>query len=223
MEERTKIKISQVVSEFLDELGLGEAEYSRAYRIAVRGARELQFDVYGTPKTQLVSVSCDGTAEKPEDCVKVLSVGLSGEYETRGLTQNSNLSKYESYRPDISGKSHWSMGRGSWTDIGEYKDMGDYIILSPAHAHCGNVVIEYLSMVDDNGEYTIHPMASEALIAFIKWKWFNAKKNQSVWDKRDYERNWWNEKKNARMRIKSPSAQLLNQHARKNTKLGIRS
>lgn len=237
-------KIKNVVGQFLDEINGGRSEYARAYRIALLGKKELDWDLTGTVKPFSLSVNGDLTSSLPDDCIKVLSVGVSGHGGTALLTRNDSLSfdtgicteedidqstlpEYENgffgYGDTIFGERYQrSYGLGSYNSIGQYRVQGNRIILNPEFGYA-NITGTYLASSDVDGDICIHDMASNALLAWIRWRWHIAKKGSSAFDKQYYEKEYFREKGNAKMRIKSPSKSDMNRLSRESTKMSIRS
>src|SRR5690606_38149757 len=87
------IKLSEIVGMALDQFNLGKQEYARFYRFAIRGLRNLNWDVTGTAKEVPIPVSCDLTAPLPDDFLKEIKVGVAGpDGQISALTRNNNLS-----------------------------------------------------------------------------------------------------------------------------------
>src|SRR5699024_4534220 len=195
--------LDNVVSHYLIEAGLGEAEYTRAYHIAMRGLQELQIDLplHETHTTELW-INPNGLGELPEDCLKVLSISRRLGGKLVALTREKNISNLggscgcgnpkacrceienPAGRPDYRGTNPayrgGSYGVGSWKDYGKYYISGHTVYLSPNLAHCnGDIVIEYKSFPKENdtGEPYVHPYIREALIAYVRWIYAINRKN----------------------------------------------
>ena len=234
--------LDSVVSNFLMESGYGEADYTRAYHIGLRGLKELIIDtnVQGVYTAKLF-VESDGTARLPEDCLKVTRI-----YKMQGdtpvsLSRNPDLSKLAddycgchtctcekgvNVRGRIEHTSpFWeggSLGVGSYKNNGEYYINGDIVYLSPSS--CGeDIYVDYKAIPSQGGDFIVHEYLVEAVITYIRWKFHINRKNQDKWDKQYFEKEWHREKRNAIYRLKAPMKQELNQYARKNTKLGLKS
>lgn len=246
-----KDTLRSIVADFLLEAGVGEDKFTRAYHIGVRALKELAYDVNGENKTEKLFIEPDGTAELPQDCLKVTKIGpLNSCGEIQGLTRNSQLSKVRStycgecsqplgtdcgcrdakYPRNVAGTSATlrtyasPLGVGSWTNIGEYRIDGDLVYLSQ---NCigRDIYVEYNSFTqeDELGDMYVHPYLREAVIAFIRWKFYINIKTQYKQDKGYYQSEWHREKRNAKYRLKSNSKQELNQNARQHTKGALKS
>lgn len=231
------IKVKELVGAFLDEINGSKNEFSRAYRIAMRGWRELNWDVTGVLKSTRLPVCNDLTAKLPDNFLKEISVGVinsSGHLAT--LTKNERLTlyceddeipsedwyMYESNLNILTGRG--SLGIGSHNNIGEYRvdrDAG-ILILDPSFCYDG-VVLEYLAVGEEKGLESINELASEALIAYIRWKWHIAKKGVTQGDRATFRKEYYNERRLARLRIKMPTLQEMNQAVRQSTKQGIKA
>lgn len=241
--------LDNLVSHYLIEAGLGEAEYTRAYHIGMRGLQELQIDfpLHEVHTTELW-ITPNGLGELPEDCHKVLSISRRLNGQLVPLTREKNLSKLGGScgcgnpkacrckaenvtgRPENIGTNPYhrggSYGVGSWKDYGKYYITGHTVYLSPNLAHCsGEIFIEYKAFPKENetGEPYVHPYVREALIAYIRWIYAINRKNQDKWDKQYYEKEWHRLKANAKYRMKAPTKQELNQVARRHVKFGLKS
>lgn len=238
--------LDSVVSNFLMESGYGDAEYTRAYHIGLRGLKELLIDIdLGDIYTAKLFINPDGTANTPEDCLKVVRIyRLLGDREV-SLTRNKDLSKLgrvcgvncrpscncnrHNVRPDprYGTSPYWdggSLGKGSWENNGEYYISGDLIYLDTRFGNSCNIFVDYKALpCDEREEPYVHEYIKEAVISYIRWKFHINRKNQDKWDKQYFEKEWHREKRNARYRIKAPTKQELNQISRQSTKLGLKS
>lgn len=197
------IAISQIVSEFLDEINGGQAEYSRAYRIAVRVARELTYDVTGETVSIKLPINPNGTVTLPEDCIRVEKVGYvdcNGGIE--GLFNDNNLTKGD--KPTVFNNLCTT----------KYKIDSTTIYLEQGSDLCGGILIEYHSLNKINGETAVHPFASEAVIAGLRYRWHNLLRSVRWHDKEIYRADFKREKKLAKSRISQPTKQQLVQATR---------
>lgn len=247
----TYTPIEQVVSEFLDEINGGQAEFSRAYRIALRGVRELTFDVTGEVQNSRLSLNCDHTANLPEGCIKVIKIGhLSPHGEIIALRENNDLSvgdyhghtrdrldgfnNYLGYKDNLDyignlslegsyfTTFHHSLGVGSYSNRGDYK-IQDGVVYFGAHLHGHELVVEYLGLPQVDGKLGIHPFASEALVAWIRYYWNIGRKDVSLGEKQTYKMEMKRAFTLAKNRVQSPTKQELNQYARQSVKGGLKA
>jgi len=240
------IKVEEVVAQFLDESNLGQAEYAKAYRIAIRGLRDLSWDIVGSVKIEELVFGANHTALFPLDCAKILDFGISDgcggiasfdkvnelvyntdveKYNDDILGINSSLARdYTNYRYPTDQYYYGSLGVGSYNSIGKYKvDEGSKTILISPNTKYSNFLIKYLSYQNENCEYVVNIMASEALLAYIRWK-FNMTGVRNTLQVQSVNRSeYYREKRNAKLRIKNPTVQELNKSARQSVKLAVKS
>ena len=236
----SKIGLKKIVGWFLDGKDYGPAEYRKAYAIAIRGWKILNQDVTGALKTIPVDVEANATACIPDEVISIVKVGVlteCGEYAA--LTEDNNLAQpvcadaeYEigevAFWPEHNhnpypGLNH-SLGVGSHHSIGRYRLMkGSNLIIFPPDFCYSQILLEATVNEKINGDYVIDELASEALLAFIRWQWAVDKNTISMADKFDLKQEWLSEKKDARYRLKKPLRQVMGQNARQFTKMGLKS
>lgn len=233
------IKVDQIVSEFLDEINGGQAEFSKAYRIAVRGVRELNYDVTGETKQTLLVMNPDGTSTLPEDCYRVEKIGhLNGNGTITALDHDNDLSKgynqgseedtlyyphsFPKMRPVGYEYMSPSLGRGSYTNKGRYR-LDNRTVFFGSEVCCDNLAIEYHSLPHIDGSLAIHEFASEALLSWIRWKWNIQRRDVSGQEKMMYAQEYKIAKTLAKNRILQPTKQQLNQYVRSSIKGGLKS
>lgn len=238
------IKLSQVVGEFLDTINAGPAEYARAYRFAMRGMRNLEWDVTGENYECELPVECDMTVCLPDDFINLVRIGIiNSKGEVATLTQNNDLTLSDGlrqggdYTPTADTvddflfsdnnyrvySSASSLSVGSYPNIGEYKVEREQglIILNPDFCY-DTVTVKYLRRKKVKGEYMINELSVEALVAYIDWQWHKNKPGVSYSDKATKRMEWFNEKRLAKSRIKNTTKQILSQIARQATRQGLK-
>jgi len=239
------IKLSEVVSQFLDESNLGQAEYAKAYRIAIRGLRDIGWDITARVKTEEIVFGDNLTALYPIDCVKIIDFGISdgtggiASYDkVNSITNNSSVDVYQNYNygldiyPDRNNtiydnyplNTYTSLGIGSYNSIGKYTvdEKSKTILLAPNSNHT-KFLIKYLSYETEDCEYEVHIMASEALLCFIRWKFSMTGTRNTLNVQEQNKREYYREKTNAKLRIKMPIIQQLNKSARESVKMAVKS
>ncbi len=235
--------LKEIVSNYLIESGLGEAEYTRAYHVGLNGLRNLKMDLEPYKKRTKLFVNPDKTSTLPSDALKVTKIGdMGSDGEIKAYTRNTNLGgtvkskcgrckkKVQNCRCKAQKPVHntgdynyeGSLGVGSWTNIREYNVINRTVYLPPNHT-TKDVWIEYSSLEDEGGDIYVNPFLEEAVIAYIRWRLAINRKNQDKWDKQYYENVFKEAKRTAKLRIKSPTKQELNQYARQSTKMGLKS
>lgn len=186
------IKVSEIVSQFLDENNLGQAEFAKAYRIAIRGWRQLNWDILGSICIEDVELCCDMTSDLPEGTLSVLDFGL--------CNGNGGIRPFKGYyRVDlVNGK------------------------ISVNADNCEkNFKIKIVKQEMPDGDYMINELASEALFAFIDYRWHYSNKQLSFIEKSDKKRYWLNQKALAKRRIKKIGITQLKNTVGNNLNLGV--
>lgn len=234
-----KVKLSSIVSQYLDLYNLGKAEYARAYRIAVRGWREMNWDVTGKVKTVSLNVSQDKTIALPEDFISIVDFGESNNsggirsytktdnFLSQDLFDDSNTKDYTNY-PYINQNYEFdghSLGVGSYNNSGYYNiDLEKRLITLNPQSVATNLELKYVSHSGkDCTDHEIDELATEALIAFLDWQLSKVDKRIGVAEKREKERMYYNEKSKARLRIKKLTRAIMNQNSRESVKMSIKS
>lgn len=231
-----KVKLSALVGQFLDSINASSHEYARAYRIGIRGFEALELDVTGKATTVKMKVNGDNTSNLPSDYISLLDIGpLNDEGEIKSLTRNDRLSKESGEEPfeedwylydvnvDMVGSDAGSLGVGSHVSIGEYSvdSEAGLVYYNPEFPYdC--VHIKYLARQKVDGEYLVDVRASEALVAYITWKWHSSLKGVGPTDKAMYRREWFNEKRLAKLRMRRLTNANKNQLSRQSVKQGLK-
>lgn len=236
-----KIEVKEIVGQFLDGADFGQAEYSKAYRIAIRGLRKLNWDVKGLKKEMVLNVRPDLTADLPDDYLAYIELGVPNSNGTLAtLTENENLNKALNldveYEDDYIGNNmivgydrdyvNSRNGIGSVNNIGEFRiDTENGVVLFDPCFCYREVVMKYNSrdIYNERGEYTIDERCSEALLAFIIWQWYCHKAGIAQVQKNEYKQNWLNEQRLAKARVQNLTAQKLNDASRQSVKSVIKS
>ena len=233
------VKVEEVVTAFLDQSNLGQAEYAKAYRIAIRGLRDLSWDITGQVKTEVLTFGSDRTALIPLDCVKILEFGIAngnGDIATFDEVQGFNSYPYDNnydtvfdYHNNIPFGNYFnpenrSYGLGSHRCIGQYRiDKKQNKIFVAPNTASGTFLIKYVASQKENCEYEIDTIASEALLAYIRWKFNMTGTRNTLQVQQVNQREYYREKGNAKMRLKKPSTSKMNKSSRESTKMSIRS
>lgn len=241
------VELSTVVASFLDDSNLGQAEYAKAYRMAIRGLKDLSWDVVGTTKKEELIFGANHTALLPLDCVKLLDFGVSDGHggiasfdKVQELDFNEDVPKYRNYEAglnsdlenrNIAGQSYrdnyfgyGSLGVGSYLTIGKYKvdETARTIYIDPRSKY-DRFFIQYLSYQNENCEYVVDIRASEALVAYIRWKFSMTGTRNTLQVQNMNKMEYYREKTNAKLRIKNPILQQLNKTARQSVKMAVKS
>lgn len=232
------ITLKEIVGWFLDGHNYSSSEYRKAYAIAIRGWRKLNWDMTGKISTVTLEVDCDLTACLPKGFIKETKIGVINNYgEIATLTQNNQIAfdtkascDYVADFPlPIAHKgvntilNTRSYGLGSHTSIGEYRiNKGEGKIYFNPNFCYSEVVLEFIGHPTVDGEYCIHEFASEALLSFIRWQWAVNDRQIGLAEKNQLKRQWISDKADAKYRIKKPTISEMNQLSRTSVKMGIK-
>lgn len=150
--------------------------------------------------------------------------GDAPEINSIGSFTNPSSYPFLYYNFWSAGTSYNLFGLNSGTaEIGSYKvDEENCIILFGSDLTYSTVVLEYLSdgMDEGCGDYLIDPRASEAFICYIRWKSAtDAYKKFSPSAVRELKREYYRERKLAKLRINKILISELNDRKRSLTKL----
>ncbi len=237
------LKLSEVVSQYLDLYNLGKSEYGKAYRVAIRGWRQLNWDITGSIKTVQLSFGADKTVKLPDDFISELDFGVPN--GNGGLMSFNKIASFNtdfylnetqdniSYPPnqrlDVYDTNYiptaGSLGLGSYNNIGYYQlDTASHCIKLDPSSTASTFILKYLSYTgEDCDDYEINELAQEALLAWIDWQLSKVDKRLGLAEKRDKERHWYAEKANAKLRIKKLTMADLNRSARSSAKMAVKS
>lgn len=236
-----KVKLSSIVSQYLDLYNLGKAEYARAYRIAVRGWRELNWDIVGAIKKVTLSIPANKVVPLPDDFISEVDLGETNfNGGIRSFTRTTNFNGKNYLFPDVTNVrdgltpdylvtdytiGDYSLGAGSYNNVGYYYiDKNKHQIILDPESVGSEIVLKYLSYSGkDCDDHELNELATEALISFLDWQLSKVDKRISLAEKRDKERAWYNEKSKAKLRIKRLTVADLNQSARESVKMGLKS
>lgn len=243
--------LSQTVGEFLDEIRGGDAEYRRAYALAIRGLKDLYYDIDGKVRSVKLLVEPNKTARIPEGALKILKVGITVNGEFKSFVENHKIALNNENVEDCCGvcglnnvlldQLMWneccfrninqsprpSNNIGGTTSYGLNRVFGTYyikddLILLGNETSYSTIIVEYLAIPEVNGEYYIHNMLSEAIVAWIKWKWFGSKKGTYQFDKIENKNEYYRLKRNGKYRLKSPTKTQMLQSSRNSTFYGFK-
>jgi len=236
------IRVSEIVASYLDGKNLGASEYAKTYATAIWGWRELNWDIVGSVRTKPVCVGSDGCVEIPEDALSIKDFGIANDSDNgQGIssfdkTDDLNLcepitnSSPSNVRGDFRGDGinyvydRGSLGLGSYETIGYYMvKMNERKIYVKNNCSSDNYLLKYLSYNTVEGEYEINELAAPALKFYIRWQLSLDDARIGLGEKTNNERMYYNEKRKARLRIKSLTVQQLNKAVRESEKSAIKS
>lgn len=192
------VKLSDCVFMYIDESKQTSKEFRRLWALAFRGLTDIGLDVSWTPKTTLINVNANLTADVPTDFIDWVRIGVfnsAGEIATLRINEQlttyrdnvaSRLSDISAEVTSVESYSQFPFGLGGFDDSGyehffgagsgllqagecKFDSANGIIILDPKFSH-SQVVFEYISspMMDD--DYAVDLKCQEALIAWLRFK-----------------------------------------------------
>lgn len=240
------VTLDEVVKSLLIQQGeYTEHKYMQYLDLAVRGLKELSFDVLMEVKVKKLTVNSNLTVDLPMDYVNYTRIGVchtDGRIHTLGYDEELCLSK----GIDACGDEETNDGQLSSTWIGNYRngestggvygvgggqngfgyyriDRENNQIALSSDVEQDEIVLEYISDGSNvNGDTTINVLSEEALRAYIYWKSIQRKRNAPGQEKEFARRDWYNEKRLARARVVNFTPDQARQVTRKGTKASPR-
>ena len=219
------ITIDEVVKSLLIQQGeYTEHKYMQYLELAIRGLKELSFDVLMEVKVIKLSVNTNLTVDLPNDYVNYTRIGVckpDGRIYTLGYDNQICLSKgidacgdevandgklgstwIGNYRNGESTGGVYGLGGGQNAN-GYYRiDRENNQIALSSDVEQDEIILEYISDGSNvNGDTKINTLSEEALRAYIYWKSIQRKRNAAGQDREMARRDWYNEKRLARARV----------------------
>lgn len=193
------VPLKTVVSYFLDQHDKSMGDFDKAWVMAFRALVQLGFSISFEPVTVRLPVDGNKTVKYPSDCISVTKIGvLNNVGEVSTLRQNNALTTYKDTNPnrlshltaDVQNAVPMILGfpfffnyydnglyynlfgvGGGLIQYGSYRldEKNRVVILEPDFLY-SNIIFEYISSPQKNGDYAIQIQLQEAVIAFIEWK-----------------------------------------------------
>ena len=217
--------LEEVIKSLLIQQGENtEHKYMQYLDIAIRGLKELTFDILQQVKTETLTVNDNLTVDLPCDYVNYTRIGICrphGRIETLGYDEYlciqskidccgaSDAHDFSETTSVSGGNSRNGELTGGWYGLGGGYRNGYYridrernqIALS-SELSGGSIVLEYISDGSNvDGAMKVNALAEEALRAYIWWKLIQRKANIPPSEKEAARRDFYNEKRIARARI----------------------
>ena len=243
------IPIDDVIRSLLIQEGDETTHRLFYYRdIALRGVKELNFDVVRNIKTVELTLNANLNVTLPSDFVSISRVGVSksgmiapvGQLDdidlqtnqggVTGVSNTYTIQWIDEYRNGENMGGIFGLGGGQ-NRFGYYRfDMESNTIQFDAGFAESTIILEYISSgIDINQAVTnediygavnnatqIHVYAEEALRAYMYWKGLQRKRNVAANLKEAARRDWYNEKRVAKARMKAFTKDEAIQAAHKN-------
>ena len=206
--------------------------------IALRGVKELNFDVVRNIQYAKVTVSSTLSVALPSDFVAVSRIGVSkhGQIDDLGKNDKMDLTADQSavsnpvtayavqWIDDLSGSENLGgmYGLGGGQNVNGYWrfDAENNTIQLASGFSGAEVVLEYISDgISRTGKQItqIHVYAEEALRTYMHWKSIQRKRTIPANMKEQARRDWYNEKRIAKARMKSFTKAEAIQQAHRHT------
>lgn len=190
------IPLKQAVSYFLDQSDKSMGDFDKCWILAFRALVELNLDISNEPISVRLPVNGNKTVNLPPDYISWTKIGLLNNLgEVNTLSVNNALSIFKDTNPnrlsDLTAdvQTSYNMIFGipfflNYFDNGLYYNLfgvggglitygecrvdekNGLIVLSPDFQY-SEIILEYMSCPEKNGDYTIQIELQEAVIAFI--------------------------------------------------------
>lgn len=236
-----RVTLKDVVKEFM--LSIDVDDYTNGVseaivkNYALRGIRDMGFDMGKVIKSATISVSSTNTSDLPEDFVSLTKIGVvSDQGKVIVFAKDNNITKEEStgistvdpdsYHDDFvfrnfihNGEHGVLYGVGGGYRPGYYKiNMDQSRIEFDSSMSYDKVAIEYIADEALATDPTVHVFAEEALRSYIYYKIIERKSNVPMGEKQRARTEYYNERRKANSRMQSFSKEDVFQVIRKNFK-----
>lgn len=224
-----KVNLEEIVSLFLVTNNLGKAEYSKVYQLGIAGIRNLNMDVTGEAKTYDIHLSRNLSGKLPTDFVNDISVNVHGDTNAGLLKDNTLRNEEDEFEDcydsgdfgnlDFSDEPTYGTAGINW--VGRYKierESGKIFVNPDFCYSC--VTLTYLakSKSSQSGEWFVEELARDAVEAYIRWKFNLDKRSVGVYEKSNLQREYTNQKRLAKARLKNITRGQLQDSARRGTR-----
>ena len=235
------VTLDEVVKSLLIQEGEHtEHKYMQYLDIAIRGMKELSFDILQDIKIANLSINDNLTVDLPKDFVNYARIGVcnNGRIETLGFDEricldrdidacgeelpnssNKDGSWVGNYRNGEAVGGSYGLGGGQ-NKNGYYRlDREKNQLALSSEVKGGSIVIEYISDGSSvDGDMRVNTLSEEALRSYIYWKKVQRKRNTPLQEKELARRDFYNEKRLARARIVNFTPDQARQITRKGFK-----
>tara|TARA_R110001606_G_scaffold288693_1_gene436863 strand:+ start:2751 stop:3488 length:738 start_codon:yes stop_codon:yes gene_type:complete len=234
--------LDEVIKSLLIQQGeTSEHKYMQYLDIAIRGLKELTFDILQQIKVANLDVNSNLTVDLPKDYVNYAKIGIcksDGRIHTLGFDEQiciannmdccgapySNGTREDenysgNYRNGEETGGLYGLGGGQ-NKNGYYRIDREKNQIALSSGLDGNqLILEYLSDGSSvNGDMKVNAMAEESLRAYIYWKLIQRRNNIPLQEKESARRDFYNEKRLSRARIVNFTPDQARQITRKGFK-----
>lgn len=236
-----RVTLKDVVKEFM--LSIDVDDYTNGVsealvkNYALRGIRDMGFDMGKVIKSATIEVSENNTASLPNDFVNLTKIGVvSDQGKVIVFAKDNNITKEEStgistvdpdsYHDDFvfrnfihNGEHGVLYGIGGGYRPGYYKvNLSESRIEFDSSMSYDKVAVEYVADEALAADPSVHVFAEEALRSYIYYKIIERKSNVPMGEKQRARSEYYNERRKANSRMQSFSKEDVFQVIRKNFK-----
>lgn len=194
------VPLRTVVSMFLDQVNWGMEEFDRAWIMAFRGLAKVNYSFSALPKTVRLPVNANKTIDIPPDFLMWSKIGVMDELgRLNSLRINNSISTLRDDNPNrlnyLTTDINTSVGdlftapfffnfynngifynmffgvQGGLLTYGECRfDEKNRVIIVNHDFKYNEVLLEYVSAPERDGDYVIDSILQECIIAFMAWQ-----------------------------------------------------
>jgi hypothetical protein len=235
------VSLEQIVTDFVFSIDsddyVNNVSDTMVRNLALRGIRDLGFDIMKRIKAANLNVSATNTVTLPADYVDLLKIGIVGEdglVYVFGENKNKNLLANNAgdlpdyllgysdfiYRNFVNSTTNGRLyGYGGGHYSGEYRiNLGENRIELTLGTGTDTVYIEYIADEALAADPSVHVYAEQAIRAYIYYKLIDRKSNVPAVEKARARQEYYNERRLANARLKSFSKEEALKTIRKNFK-----
>jgi hypothetical protein len=233
------VSLEQIVTDFVFSIDsddyVNNVSNTMVRNLALRGIRDLGFDIMKRIKAANLNVSATNTVTLPADYVDLLKIGIVGEdglVYVFGENKNKNLLANNAgdlpdyllgysdfiYRNFVNSTTNGRLyGYGGGHYSGEYRiNLGENRIELTLGTGTDTVYIEYIADEALAADPSVHVYAEQAIRAYIYYHLVERKSNVPAVEKARARQEYYNERRLANARLKSFSKEEALKTIRKN-------
>jgi hypothetical protein len=233
------VSLEQIVTDFVFSIDsddyVNNVSDTMVRNLALRGIRDLGFDIMKRIKAANLNVSATNTVTLPADYVDLLKIGIVGEdglVYVFGENKNKNLLANNAgdlpdyllgysdfiYRNFVNSTTNGRLyGYGGGHYSGEYRiNLGENRIELTLGTGTDTVYIEYIADEALAADPSVHVYAEQAIRAYIYYHLVERKSNVPAVEKARARQEYYNERRLANARLKSFSKEEALKTIRKN-------
>jgi hypothetical protein len=236
------VPLKTIVSYYIDQEKKSIGDFDSCWLMAMRALVDIGFDMSFEPLTVRLPVNGNMTAQLPPDYLSWTKIGvMNSSGEVNSLKINNSLTKFRDNNPNrlsqltpdtidqdfnniVQNPYFLNYYFGGWytplfglgnglLQFGECSvDERNGVIVLNTNFPFSDVLLEYISSPQRNGDYQIETVCQEAVIAFIAWKM-----------KTGNDQDYYFRKAEARRRLNPVRLSVINQALRENAGFKIKA